>query len=149
MSTIAAHPDPVWIRKADYIIHAELTNCTLGATEQLWARTVEHPVVEICCIPFFTYGFSLGDQVEVDAGDMVQRVVEKFGRRTLRIAIVKTDGREMIRRRIHDWLDQNQCLHEFYNCDYVVMALEPATVYDLQTVHDWQVVGDVEYELLD
>ncbi|MDR3620158.1 MAG: DUF4265 domain-containing protein [Paludisphaera borealis] len=148
MSTIATHSDPVWIRKADYIIHAELTNCAPGATEQLWARTVELPVVEICCIPFFTYGFSLGDQVEVDAGTMVQRVVEKFGRQTLRIAIVNTDSREMVHGRIHDWIERNQCLHECWNCDYVVVSLEPETVYDLQIVHDWQVVGDVEYELL-
>lgn len=61
---IATHDNPVWRSKANFLIAADLSENGLeGASEQLWARREADNEFIICCIPFFTYGISLGDHV--------------------------------------------------------------------------------------
>jgi hypothetical protein len=53
----------------------------------MWTRTDDKRLFELCCIPFFTYGLSLADTVELTSDDGAYRVVSKAGHRTIRFAI--------------------------------------------------------------
>jgi len=70
------------------MIRAAVPNPPDGGTwfEQLWARKIDDLHYELCCIPFATYDYALGDVVEVGAGDYtVKRVTERSGRGILRV----------------------------------------------------------------
>lgn len=76
MEGIAVHSDPIGRARANFVIFARLG--TVGGTggwEQLWARQVGPDLFEICCIPFFLYGFALGDVVRTHPGHGRQWVV--------------------------------------------------------------------------
>jgi hypothetical protein len=63
---IATHALPVWRDRANYILQADLAQHGLpGRFEQLWARDVGEGQFELCCLPFLTYGFALGDIVSL------------------------------------------------------------------------------------
>ena len=89
--SITIHESPVWRAKANFIIMADVSGRGLsGAYEQLWSRQMEHNQHEVCCIPFFTYGISLGDIVWVDKRPadgvyLLRSVVRRSGRCLLRI----------------------------------------------------------------
>lgn len=77
------HQEPAWRGRSDFVIGIALPED--GASEQLFARQAGPHRFEICCIPFFTYGLSLGDLVETDDDYNVTRIVERSGRRTFRV----------------------------------------------------------------
>lgn len=79
----ATHRDPVWRERSDFIIGARVGDG--NDSEQLFVRQLTPYRFEMCCIPFFTYGISLGDIVETDGEYTVTRVVERSGRRTFRV----------------------------------------------------------------
>lgn len=88
------HKNPVWRDRANFVFQAEVDtndvdNENPGANiirvEQLWGRELERRTVEVCCIPFFIYGVALGDIVEVDEENVLQRVVHQSGRLVFRI----------------------------------------------------------------
>ena len=70
-----------------------------GRYEQMWTRTEDGVRHELCCIPFFPYGLSLGDVITLMSED-TYRVESKSGHRTIRIAF--TD--EHSAHRFHDEL---------------------------------------------
>lgn len=85
------HTNPVWRERADFIIGAKCSREEGSASsewEQLWSRRIANNRFEICCIPFFVYNVSLGDEVETGTEwgmpYMVQRVVRPSGRYTFR-----------------------------------------------------------------
>ncbi len=78
----ATHREPVWRERSDFVIGADLEG---GDSEQLFVRQLGPRRFELCCIPFFTYGMSLGDVVETDDQYTVMRVVERRGHRTFRV----------------------------------------------------------------
>lgn len=90
---IATHDFPAWREKADFIIASrlgeELGIADLLQWEQLWARKLDGSTFELCCIPFFTYGFALGDVVETKPFEsrtyVVERVIRHSGHRTFRV----------------------------------------------------------------
>jgi hypothetical protein len=55
--------------------------------EQLWAARIDESDFEICCIPFSTYDFALGDVVAVGTGSENQYVVETLRRRSGRVVL--------------------------------------------------------------
>lgn len=76
---IVTHNEPAARARTNYILRLDLTNAGLpGYYEQVWTRTDDKQRHELCCIPFFTYGLSLGDIFTVTA-DRAYRVEYKAG----------------------------------------------------------------------
>lgn len=71
------HVDAVWRDRADFLIRAAISSDGEPLSEQLWARQVGDFEFELCCIPFYLYGYSLGDIVgtnqEYDLTHLVTR----------------------------------------------------------------------------
>lgn len=61
---IANHECPVQRADANFLIFADISERDSSIEwEQLWARQLGDNKFRLCCIPFFTYGLALGDQV--------------------------------------------------------------------------------------
>ena len=72
----ARHNDPAWRDQANFVICADISSDpSKGEWEQLWATQISDNYFRICCIPFFTYGISLGDVVEADKDYIVRDVI--------------------------------------------------------------------------
>lgn len=83
--TIITHPDAVWRDRADHVLN--LTVESERIREQVWGRLLSNGNFELCCIPFFAYNYSLGD--EVAATDyQIQSVVQESGRYVFRVMLV-------------------------------------------------------------
>lgn len=54
--------------------------------EQLWTRTNDRLAYELCCLPFFTYGIALGDEIAWNDTDRRAVVTRRSGRRLVRCA---------------------------------------------------------------
>ena len=54
--------------------------------EQLWTRKIDEQHHEVCCIPFFVYGLSLGDKI-LAANNFFFLVVEKSGNATFWVCL--------------------------------------------------------------
>ncbi len=77
-SKIATHDDPVWRERTNYIVRLDLTDDGMpGCFEQMWTRTEEEQRFELCCIPLFTCGLSLGDVVSLASDTGAYRVESK------------------------------------------------------------------------
>lgn len=87
-SKIATHENPAARERSNYIVRLDLTGDGLpGHYEQMWTRTEDQRLHELCCLPFFTYGLSLSDVVTLTTERGAYRVETKSGNRTIRIAI--------------------------------------------------------------
>jgi len=76
----------VWRDKSDFIILAFLeTKDNHNHWEQMWAKKTGENTFILCCIPFFTYGINLGDEVACDSNHQIQRVLRRLGNLTYRI----------------------------------------------------------------
>ena len=87
---VALHRDPVWRKRSDFIISAEIEPGDTGKqTEQLWARKVDESHFELCCIPFFAYHLALGDVVRTESRAsgryVVSEVTQPSGRSVFRV----------------------------------------------------------------
>jgi Domain of unknown function (DUF4265) len=93
------HDSPVCRERSTGVIRALIPNPPDGEEwfEQLWARKIDEQRYEVCCIPFATYDFALGDIVEVgpsgESEYLAHRVLEPSGRRVLRVWLADS-GRE-------------------------------------------------------
>ena len=153
MSNIAAHQNPVWREKADFLIQVSLVAFGMADRwEQLWARRISDREFEICCIPFFTYGIALGDKVAAEADRdfeyVFQRVLAKSGHKTARVAIVS----QTVASRLHDEIHRRLAKslpHEWYAPGYV--AIDIADVDQEVQIADFfsEYVkrGEVSYEI--
>lgn len=85
------HECPVRRGESDYIARADLAPFGLdGEAEQLWLKSLEDGSFEMCCIPFRTYGISLGDVVALSLdGTKIARLVRKSGRKVLRVFLLE------------------------------------------------------------
>jgi uncharacterized protein DUF4265 len=82
---VATHAEPARRDEANFIVRLDLTEHGMaGQYEQMWTRTEDQHSFELCCIPFFTYGQSIGDVLEVKAETGQHRVLAKSGHRTIR-----------------------------------------------------------------
>lgn len=153
MGNIATHKHPAWITKADCIIRISLDDHEmLGRSEQLWAREISEHVFELCCIPFFPYGFALGDYVEVDEEYWIQRIVEKKGHRTLRIAVADDNPQSDENHRVlHSWVENTKHDYEFHTSAYLAVDLPPdckEIEFDEQMAK-LELSGDIAVELVE
>jgi Domain of unknown function (DUF4265) len=138
---IATHAEPARRDEANFIVRLDLTEHGMaGAYEQMWARTKDQESFELCCIPFFTYGQSIGDVLEVAAGTGQHRVLAKCGHRTIRFSF--TDDRQAHEQHqvLHDALAGGLgCRVEFHGVRYGAIDLSPDVsadaVIDVLTPH--------------
>jgi hypothetical protein len=83
---IVTHADPIGRAQTNYIHQLAVDEPADGRFEQVWTRTDDRLTFELCCIPFFPYGVSLGDRITIgDDGSF--RVLEKSGHQTIRVVI--------------------------------------------------------------
>lgn len=88
----AIHRSPIWREKADFVFAAHIgTNGDKNEWEQLWGKKTGRNTFMLCCIPFFVYDIALGDEVEVDADLVAQRVTKSGGQTTFRVWFVEQD----------------------------------------------------------
>lgn len=91
-SDIATHATPAGRDRANYIVRLDLSEYGMpGKYEQMWTRTRTSDIgqlYELCCIPFFPYGQSLGDVLKIDTGTGAHKVHSKSGHKTIRIAFL-------------------------------------------------------------
>lgn len=108
----ATHKEPAWRSAANYIIPVDLGPHGMeGRWEQWWCREMEEARYELCCVPFFTYGFALGDVFEADESGVV-RLVEKSGRSTLRFAFADAERAATGHEDVHAVLVKEDCVVE-------------------------------------
>ncbi|HZM28688.1 MAG TPA: DUF4265 domain-containing protein [Gemmatimonadales bacterium] len=125
---IAVHERPVWKERANFLVHIDLHPWGLpGRLEQLWVRREGERLFELCCIPFFSYGFHLGDVVETtpqnDLEFVVNRVVSPSGRRNIRIAVINPDDAELITKRLEVECENLCCPYEVCRPGYMAIDL--------------------------
>jgi Domain of unknown function (DUF4265) len=113
-SKIATHESPAARERSNYIVRLDLTADGLpGHYEQIWTRTEDERHHELCCIPFFTYGLSLGDVLTLTSEEGAYRVVSKSGHRTIRIAVQDESYAHEQHESLHGELSQLGVLAEF------------------------------------
>lgn len=82
---IATHTEPVGRGRANFIVRLDLVQHGMpGYCEQVWTRTEDQRLFELCCIPYFTYGQSRGDMLQVTLGTGQHAAQAKSGHRTIR-----------------------------------------------------------------
>jgi hypothetical protein len=89
---IITHESPAWLDRANFMIFGRLdqnSNESGFAWEQLWSKELGENLFELCCIPFFLYGFALGDIVETRPAYgkrfVISRKLQTKGHFTLRV----------------------------------------------------------------
>jgi hypothetical protein len=139
---IATHSDPVGRDRTNYIVQLDLTEHGMpGHYEQCWTRTDDQELFELCCIPLFTYGHSLGDILEVDLGTGRHTVHRKSGHRTIRFAFTDDRQAHEQHQRLHSALIEDAgCLLEFrsgghYGAVDIVDAAQQDRVIAILTPH--------------
>jgi hypothetical protein len=87
---IATHANPVGRDRANDIVSLDLAGHGMpGKYEQMWTRADGGKrFFELCCIPFFAYGESLGDVLEIDTATGTHQIHAKCGHRTIRFAFL-------------------------------------------------------------
>lgn len=127
----AAHLEPAWADRADAEVLATVELDLPGvAYEHLAARRLDGDRYEICCIPFFTYGFSLGDVVEASPADdegapVLARVAERRGHTTLRIWVEEVDDAGAARADVLDAVTRSGCTAEVSSEHLIAVDLPP------------------------
>lgn len=118
---IATHSEPVWRGRANFLLRVDLEQHGMpGRFEQLWVRRLRPSEFEVCCLPFFTYGFSLGDVLSAEgASDQeleIAGVARKSGRRLLRLAFAAAADRQMpeLHEVLHREMIKGELLHEWF-----------------------------------
>jgi hypothetical protein len=95
------HDAPVWRDRSDTILSARIPDPADSRVwyEQLWAARIDESHYEICCIPFATYEFALGDVVAVGVGAaaagepqyLVEGLQRRSGRAVLRAWLAESE----------------------------------------------------------
>jgi hypothetical protein len=146
---VVTHPDPVWRSKATFIRMADLADAELpGSFEQLWLTDLGGGRSRLCCLPFLTYGYSLGDVIQTNEqrGRVVLGdVVEKSGRGLIRI-LLHSHGPDHVA--LHDALVAAGCLTEWRGDGFVSVDLERGAIPDglmaaMSRLHD---AGALQWE---
>ena len=108
---IVTHAEPVGRAKTNYIARIAVDKPPSGNYEQIWTNTEDQRVFELCCIPLFPYGLSLGDRITI-AEDGSFEVVAKSGHRTIRVVINDEAYAHERHAEFHDLIAQTGVLWE-------------------------------------
>ena len=124
-SDIITHDNPVWRGRTNFIVRLDLSpHGAPGRWEQLWTRTDDEQSFVVCCIPYFTYGISLGDTLSVERATGAHRVKAKSGHRTIRVALTDDDVAHQKHDRLHAQLSgELGCLVEFRGAHYAAVNI--------------------------
>jgi len=122
---IVTHSDPAWRDRTNFIVRLDLGPYGLpGRYEQCWTRTEDKRLFEMCCIPFFTYGISLGDVLEVNQETGAHSINSKSGRRTIRVGFQNDEDAHREHDQLHDALVGTLgCQTEFHGPHYAAIDL--------------------------
>lgn len=83
---VTVHSDPIWRDRANFVFAAHQgTKDGKNEWEQLCGQEVAPQRCVVCCIPFFVRNVALGDEVEIDADFVLQRVVRPSSQVTFRV----------------------------------------------------------------
>jgi hypothetical protein len=153
-STIATHENPVRRERANYIIRLDLGSDGMpDHYEQMWTRTEDKRHFELCCIPFFTYGLSLGDVITLTSEAGAYRIESKSGHRTLRFAVTDDVFAHRQHERLHGQLRRVGVLMELrghangYGAIDIANQAQADTVIELLAPH--ATAGALEWEWAD
>lgn len=137
------HFNPVWREKANFILRVRSETSPKGGIqvwEQLWTRQVTNTTYEICCIPFYLYNVSLGDEVRVNENKQISEVVKYSGHYTFRVYFSNlTDPH--IREAVVNDVTEMKCLVEWYSEN--LLAIDASSIMTAQAVADY--LQDKEY----
>ena len=118
---IVTHIEPAWTDQADFLIHAGISEPPLPKTkklEQLSCRQTATDRFIICCVPFFLYDVSLGDEVRTRSEGsrryLLHEVVRIGGHFTFRVWLEQPEG-QSVGRQILEAAALLGCLHECYS----------------------------------
>jgi hypothetical protein len=116
-----AHADPVWRERANYIIQVglEAQGMQPGTFEQLWTRTHDQRLFEVCCLPFFTYGIALGDEVRWTDSERQAVVTSQAGHWLIRCAFADRGDAERSHEEFHGPVVASGALVEFLRPGYL------------------------------
>jgi hypothetical protein len=133
---IITHADPAWRERTNFIARLDLAqHGEPGRYEQVWTRTDDQHLFELCCIPFFTYGISLGDTLQIDRKTGTHTIHQKSGHRTIRIVFRSDKAAHQQHNQLHDTLTGTLgCLAEFHGVHYA--AIDLATDHQASAVID-------------
>lgn len=121
----ATHPNPVWREKANFIFGAKIIEHEQQVGwEQMWARRLDEFRFEVCCIPFFTYGINLGDEIETDNEFNFMKIINKSGQFGIRIWFGNIrDDSDVAREDICEFLRENGSLLEWSSKNLLAASL--------------------------
>jgi hypothetical protein len=130
------HLNPVWREKANFIIGARCTykNHATKAWEQLWSRKISDNYYEICCIPFFLYDISLGDEVKTDRDYWILKVTKRAGHFTFRVWFGNSDN-SMVEKDLIDKINNLGGLFEWYSS--ILIAIDTPNEYLARQLSDY------------
>ena len=83
---IVTHDNPIRRAKTNFIHRLAIDDPPTDRFEQVWTYTEDRQSFELCCIPFFPYGVSVGDRLVI-AEDGSFKVLQKSGHQTIRVVI--------------------------------------------------------------
>lgn len=145
---VAVHMNPIWREKSDFLIRAHFEK-TDGANgwEQLWVKQLSENRFSICCIPFFTYGLSLGDEIATYGIYQIQGVAKKSGHSTFRVWFTDESDLESQSTVLRQLGDKGS-LFEYYSNKFLGISVD--TGHSLQEIFDilqaLEVEGKIEWE---
>ena len=148
MDNLAWHERPVW--ESDFIIRVDLAKFGMADRfEQLWVKRIGDQQFQVCSIPFFPYGVSLGDIVQTDDDFTLRSVVTRSGRKKLRIAILIDDAEKRIFDLLQRWVTASTLLYEWYARDYLAVDLPPEMPehLDVSMLEEMSRSRQIEFEI--
>jgi hypothetical protein len=150
---IAVHLSPVWRKKANFLIQAELSAVGLpGKWEQLWARQLDNGRYELCCIPFFAPGLALADQVDVAPKEgkeyVVHSLIAASGRVAARVAFVNDAVFDQLAHQLIDEMRATNCLFEWHTTRYLAIDIADRRAFQHmnKVLADYGSAGNIKYE---
>ena len=138
VSKYVQHQSCAWAEKVNFITHIqgpygpiEETGDEFIVREQVGCRKISPIELELCCLPFFVYGYRLGDILEIDPATYeVKGIIQKSSRYSYRI-FFHCPNAEVVRIADHCKTEFG-ALFEWYNslhCAVDIATTEHATAF--------------------
>lgn len=153
---VVTHAEPVWRANANYILMVDLADFNLpGRFEQLWLADLGGGNFKLCCLPFFAYGYSLGDVIQTKqqgGREVLGKVAVRSGRGLIRV-LIHSHGPDHAA--VHDAIVTAGCMSEWRDDGFVAVDLEHGTIpnelmaamtqlYDARSLQwEWAGSGDI------
>lgn len=146
---VAVHEHPVWRDRSDFIIRVFLGEKEgHNDWEQLWAKNLGQNRFMICCIPFFAYNLSLGDEVIVDNYYNVSEVIHHSGNTTFRVWFGESKI-ESIGEKIYSELERIEAILEWSSENLLAVSVDsqPKTKSISDYLNQHQSANNFIYEI--